>query len=112
GTIVKAQDQEPMIIQATAMGTRTQAGRMVHVNFHIDQHSTQCDRKALIDGFEHSGQDTLANALEEMKGKGRFSTQYSVGNEVKYIIELPTDKGRRHIRLVTNRRIAFGEAYA
>ena len=47
-----------------------------------------------------------------MKGKGRFSTPYGVGNEVKYIFELPPDKGRRHIRLITDRRIAFGEAYA
>ena len=46
-----------------------------------------------------------------MKGKGRFSTPYGVGNEVKYIIELPSDNGRRHIRLVTNRRISFGESY-
>ena len=52
------------------------------------------------------------DTLEHMKGKGRFSTPYGVGNEVKYIIELPPDKGRRHIRLVTNRRISFGEAYA
>ena len=112
GTIVQAQDQEPMIIQANAMGTSTQMGKMVSVNIHIDQFSTQEDRKALIDAFERSGQDGLVDALEHMKGKGRFSTPYGVGNEVKYIIELPPDNGRRHIRLVTNRRIAFGEAYA
>jgi hypothetical protein len=111
-TIVQAQDQEPMIIQATAMGTSTQMGRMVNVNIHIDQFSTQEDRKALIDAFKRSGQDGLVDALEHMKGKGRFSTPYGVGNEVKYIIELPPDKGRRHIRLVTNRRIGFGEARA
>jgi hypothetical protein len=112
GTIVQAEDQESMMIQANAMGTSTQMGKMVHVNIHIDQFSTQDDRKALIDAFNRSGQDGLIDALEHMKGKGRFSTPYGVGNEVKYIIELPPDKGRRHIRLVTNRRIAFGEAYA
>ena len=37
GTIVQAQDQEPMIIQATAMGTGTQMGKMVNVNIHIDE---------------------------------------------------------------------------
>ena len=101
-----------MIIQATAMGTSTQMGKMVNVNIHIDQFSTQEDRKTLIDAFKRSGQDGLVDALEHMKGKGRFSTPYGVGNEVKYIIELPPDKGRRHIRLVTNRRIGFGEARA
>jgi hypothetical protein len=111
GTIVQAQDQEPMIIQATAMGTSTQMGKMVDVNIYIDQFSTQEDRKALIDAFKRSGQDGLVDALDNMKAKGRFRTPYGVGNEVKYIIELPPDKGRRHIRLVTDRRIAFGEVY-
>jgi len=98
-----------MIVQATARGTSTQTGRIVNVNIHIDRFSTQDDRKALIDAFKRSGQDGLIDALEHMKGKGRFRTPYGVGNEVKYIIELPADKGRRHIRLVTDRRISFGE---
>jgi hypothetical protein len=101
-----------MVIQATAMGTSTQMGKMVHINIHIDQFSTQDDRKALIDAFNRSGQHGLVGALDRMKGKGRFRTPYGVGSELKYIIELPPDKGRRHIRLVTDRRIAFGEAYA
>ncbi|MGC1449424.1 MAG: hypothetical protein WA830_05235 [Candidatus Sulfotelmatobacter sp.] len=101
-----------MIIQATAMGTSTQLGKMVNVNIHIDEFSTQDDRKGLIDAFKRSGQDGIVAALDRMKGKGRFSTPYGVGNEVKYIFELPPDKGRRHIRLITDRRIAFGEAYA
>jgi hypothetical protein len=112
GTMVLAQDQAPMIIQATAMGTSTQMGKMINVNINIDQFSTQDDRKALIDAFTRSGQDGLVDALDKMKAKGRFRTPYGVGNEVKYIIELPPEKGRRHIRLVTDRRIAFGEAYA
>ena len=114
GTIVQAQDQdqEPMMIQATARGTSTQMGKMLDVNIHIDQFSTQDDRKALIDAFNRSGQDGLVDALDHMKAKGRFRTPYGVGNEVKYIIELPPDKGRRHIRLVTDRRISFGESYA
>ena len=100
-----------MIIQANAMGTSTQMGKMVNVNIHIDEFSTQDDRKALIDAFKRSGQDGIVAALGRMKGKGRFSTPYGVGNEVKYIFELPPDNGRRHIRLITDRRIAFGEAY-
>jgi hypothetical protein len=107
-----AEAQERMTIQATAMGTSTQMGKMVHINIHIDQFSTQDDRKALIDAFNRSGQHGLVGALDRMKGKGRFRTPYGVGNELKYIIELPPDKGRRHIRLVTDRRIAFGETYA
>lgn len=101
-----------MIIQATARGTSTQMGKLINVNIRVNQFSTQDDRQALIDAFNRSGQDGLVDALGRMKGKGRFSTPYGVGNEVKYIFELPPDKGRRHIRLITDRRIAFGEAYA
>jgi len=112
GTIAQAQDQERMTIQATAMGTSTQMGKMVDVNIHIEKFSTQDDRKVLIDAFNRSGQDGLVDALDHMKEMGRFGTPYGVGNAVKYIIELPPDKGRRHIRLVTDRRLAFGELYA
>jgi hypothetical protein len=112
GTIAQAQDQEPMIIQATAMGTSTQMGKMVNVNIHIDQFSTQDDRKALIDAFKRSGQDGLVDVLEDMKPKGRVRfASGGVGNDVKYIIELPSESGRR-FRLVTDRNLAFGELYA
>jgi hypothetical protein len=100
-----------MTIQATAMGTSTQMGKVYNVTIIIEQFSTQDDRKALIDAFARSGQDGLVDALQDMKAKGRvrFSSG-GVGNDVKYIIELPSEKGRR-IRLVTDRNIAFGELY-
>ena len=58
-------------------------GKMVNVNIHIDEFSTQDDRKALIDAFKRSGQEGIVAALGRMKGKGRFSTPYGVGNEVE-----------------------------
>jgi hypothetical protein len=110
GTIAKA--QERMTIQASAMGTSTQSGRMVDVNILIQQYSTQDDRKALIDAFKSSGQDGLVRVLEDMKPKGRVRfASGGVGNDVKYIIELPSETGRK-LRLVTDRNLAFGELYA
>jgi hypothetical protein len=110
GTIAKA--QEPMTIQATAMGTSTQMGRILNVNILIQQYSTQDDRKALIDAFKSSGQDGLVRVLEKMKPKGRVRfASGGVGNDVKYIIELPSETGRK-LRLVTDRNLAFGELYA
>jgi hypothetical protein len=101
GTIVQAQGR--MTIQATAMRTSTQLGKMFNVNIHIEQFSTPDDQKALIDAFARSGQDGLVDVLEDMKPKGRvrFSSG-GVGNDVKYIIELPSENGRR-FRLVTDR---------
>jgi hypothetical protein len=110
GTIVQA--QERMTIQATAMGTSTQLGKIYNVNIYIEQFSTSDDRKALIDAFTRSGQDGLVSVLEDMKPKGRVRfASGGVGNDVKYIIELPSENGRR-FRLVTDRNIAFGELYA
>lgn len=109
GTIVQAQGR--MTIQATAMGTSTQMGKMIDVNILIEQFSTPDDRKALVDAFGRSGQDGLVRVLEDMKPKGRVRfASGGVGNDVKYIMELPSENGRR-FRLVTDRNLAFGELY-
>jgi hypothetical protein len=109
GTIVKA--QESMTIQATAMGTSTQMNKICNANIHIEQYSTTEDRNSLINAFKKSGQDGMAKVLEDMKPKGRIRfASGGVGNDIKYIIELPSEKGRR-LRLVTDRTLAFTELY-
>lgn len=100
-----------MTILATARGTSTQTGKLYDVTIIIENLSTPDDQKALIDAFKRSGQNGLVDVLEDMKPKGRvrFSSG-GVGNDVKYIIELPSQNGRR-LRLVTDRNLAFGELY-
>ena len=110
GKIVQA--QERMTIQATAMGTSTQLGKIHDVNIYIEQFSTPDDQKALIDAFKRSGQDGLVDVLEDMKPKGRVRfASGGVGNDVKYIMELPSKSGGRRFRLVTDRNIAFAELH-
>jgi hypothetical protein len=107
-----AQAQERMTIQATAMGTSTQLGKIHDVNIHIEQFSTPDDQKALVDAFKRSGQDGLVDVLEDMKPKGRVRfASGGVGNDVKYIMELPSRSGGRRFRLVTDRNIAFAELH-
>ena len=109
GTVVLA--QEPMTIQATAMGTSTQMGKIVNVNIYIEGYSTTEDRSSLINAFKKSGQSGMVKVLSDMKPKGRIRfASGGVGNDIKYIIELPSDKGRR-LRLVTDRTLAFAELY-
>jgi hypothetical protein len=109
GAIVQAQGR--MTIHVAAQGTSTQLGQMYDVHIHIEQFSTPVDQKALIDAFAHFGQDGLVQVLENMKPKGRVRfTNGGIGNDVKYIIELPPEKGRR-IRLVTDRNIGIGEQF-
>ncbi len=108
GLSTVAQKRENITIQANARGTGTQLGRLYSLNIHIEQLSTPEDQKILIDAFAKSGNKGLTDALRKMKPKGRISPTSSLGNDVKYIRELPSEKGRR-FRLVTDRNISFGE---
>lgn len=111
GTATPAHAQEAMTIQATAKGTSTQMGQMYDVNIRIEGYSTQDDRKALIDAFNRDGQEGMVKVLEGMEPKGRIRfSSGGVGNDIKYIIELPAKNGRR-LRLVTDRWLLFGELY-
>jgi hypothetical protein len=111
GIMTVAQTPGPMTIQATAMGTSTQLGKMVNVNIHINAYSTQEDRNTLIEAFKSRRQDGLVDALQKMKSKGRVRfASGGVGNDVKYIIELPSKNGRR-LRLITDRWLLFTELY-
>ncbi len=111
GIDTSARAQERITIQANAMGTNTQLGRTVPVKIIIEQLSTPADQKILIDAFKRSGHDGVRDALEHMSQKGRISLEGRVGNDVKYIRELPSKEGRR-FRLVTDRNLALGELRA
>lgn len=114
GLVTIAQTPGPMTIQATAMGTSTQLGRIVDVNIYIENYSTQEDRNTLIHAFKTRKQDGLVDALQKMKAKGRVRfSNGGTGNEVKYIIELPPKKGEngRRLRLITDRWLLFSELY-
>ena len=107
-----AQAQKRMTIQATAMGTSTQMGKMYSVNILIEQFSAPEEKESLIAAFKRSGQDGLVDVLEDLKAKGRVRfASGGVGNDIKYIMELPSENGARRLRLVTDRIIAFGELY-
>ena len=111
GLATLAHAQGRMTIQATAMGTSTQLGQMYNVNIYIEGYSTQDDRKTLIEAFKSRRQDGLVDALHDMKSKGRVRfASGGVGNDVKYIIELPSKNGRK-LRLITDRWLTFGELY-
>jgi hypothetical protein len=111
GLVALTHAQGRMTIQATAMGTSTQLGKMLNVNIYIETFSTQDDRNTLIEAFKRRGQDGLVDALQDMKTKGRVRfASGGVGNDVKYIIELPSENGRK-LRLITDRWLLFGELY-
>jgi hypothetical protein len=92
---------KPETIDATAMGTSTQLGRVVGVTVIIYEYSTPADRQVLVQAFEKGQNQGLVNALTKMRAVGRIS-----------IIRLiPTPTGRK-IRFITNRQLTFGEVWA
>ena len=97
-------------IDAQARGSSTQLGKNFTVRLMIYEYSTPEDRKILIESFQKGQNDGLANALEKMKAVGHITIPGTLGFDVSYIHEIKTPTGRT-IRFVTNRKIAFGEAY-
>jgi hypothetical protein len=97
-------------IDATAMGTSTQMGRVGTVRIIIYDYSTPEDRQILVEAFQKGQSDGLANALGKMKAVGRIQIPGTVGYDLSFIRNIPTPTGRK-IRFITNRKIAFGENY-
>src|ERR1700728_2652117 len=97
-------------IDAQAYGTSTQMGKNATVRLIIYEYSTPEDRKILVESFQKGQNNGLANALEKLKAVGRITMPGTLGFDVSYIHEIKTPTGRT-IRFVTNRKIAFGEAY-
>lgn len=98
-------------IQAQAMGQSTMAGRSFGVTIRIDDYSTPADQRALIDAFKSGGHDAMMKTLSKMKSKGRVGITGGLGYQAAYIRSIPTPDGRI-IRILTDRPINFGEAYA
>src|ERR1700761_4454325 len=97
-------------IDATAFGTSTQLGRNFGVKIMIYEFSSPEDRDILVQAFQKGQNDGLVNTLEKMKSVGRITIPGTLGYELNYVREILTPTGRT-IRFVTNRKIAFGEAY-
>jgi hypothetical protein len=98
-------------IDATMYGTSTQLGRNVGITLIIYEWSTADDRQILVDAFQKGQNQGLVNALQKMKAVGRIQIPGTLGYDVSFIRLIPAPTGRK-IRFVTNRKIAFAEAYA
>lgn len=109
---VGARAQKQEMIQATAMGTSTQMGRIINIDLRINGYSTAEDRQVLLDVFAEKGSQGLANALDKMPSKGRLAITGTLGFDVSFIRSFPMPDGGRRIRFVTDRPIAFGEAWS
>ena len=104
-----ASAQKSQQINATAMGTNQQLGKIISVDLRINEYSTAADKAALLEAFTEGGSEGLANALDKMKAKGRAAITGTIGYDVNYIREFKMPDGSRMIRFVTDRPISFAE---
>lgn len=100
-------------IEANARGQGTMVGKIVDIYITINEYSTPEDQQILLQAFESAGMEGLTNALSKMTSKGRIRATGTLGYDINYIRNIPSDGGGgRKIRMVTDRPIAFGEAWA
>ncbi len=98
-------------IDASAMGTSTQMGRVIGITIIIYDYSTPADRQILVDAYTKGQNQGLSNALQKMKAVGHISITGTLGYDLSFIRLIQTPTGRK-IRFVTNRKIGFGEAFS
>lgn len=99
-------------IEAHAMGTSTQLGRSVSVNLIIESLTTDEERAGLLEAFQQKGNEGLVNALSKMRSKGRMAVTGTLGYDVNYVKVFPQPDGSKLLRMVTDRPLLFGEAWA
>jgi hypothetical protein len=97
--------------QAQAMGQGTQMGQTFNVTTIINEYSTPEERQALVDAFNKAGSQGLYNALNKMKAKGHIAITGTLGYDISFVRKIPTADGFK-LRVLTNRPINFGEAWA
>jgi len=106
GLPVSAQE----VIDATAFGTSTQMGKNVAIKIIIERYSTPEDKKTIDEAFAKGQNQGLVDALSKMKPVGRIQIPGTLGYDIAYASSTSTPAGRI-VRFVTNRKIAFQEAY-
>jgi hypothetical protein len=99
------------VYQAQAMGQGTQLGQTFNVTIVIEQYSTPEERQILVGAFKDAGSQGLSNALFKMQADGRIAITGTLGYDISFARKIKTADGYL-VRVLTNRPIAFGEAWS
>ncbi len=76
----------------------------------IERWSTDSERDRLMEIFKSKGPDALLEALRDLPRVGYLRTPDSIGYDLHYARQMPTEDGGRRIVLMTDRPISFWEA--
>ena len=80
------------------------------VLINVDRWTTDAERNRLVDVLMKEGPRTLLDELTDIRSVGRIRTPDSLGYDLHYAHETPTEEGGRRIVIATDRPIGFWES--
>jgi hypothetical protein len=106
----KPKTEKSESIECEATGVSAQMGKIVSVKIRINEYSTAEDKQILLEAYEKKGNEGVVNALSKMPSKGRLSISGTLGFDINFIREFPSEN-ERMIRIIANRPISIGETW-
>jgi hypothetical protein len=79
------------------------------VQIQVTRWSTESERNKLVDALVKKGADELLKQLMDQKSVGIIKTPDSLGYDLRFASQTPTEEGGRRIVLATDRPIGFWE---
>lgn len=81
-------------------------GKSVGVTIFINSYTTNEEVPNYINILKANGQDGIAAAFDNTKGRGRIAIEGAAGNDISFIRQRTVDH-MRVVRMATNRNISF-----
>lgn len=100
------------IEKLTAFAANMQSGRAGVIDITIERWSTEDERDALLAALQEGGEEALLKNLERIRPPvGYMKLPNTIGWDMYFARQTPTDDGGRRIVLATNRRVNMREAF-
>ena len=80
------------------------------VQIQINRWSTDAERTTLVNTLLQKGPNALLEELRDARAVGTIRTPDSLGYDLRYAHQVPTEEGGRRIVIATDRPIGFWEA--
>jgi hypothetical protein len=100
---------EKLRLTAVAIANNNLASGAGIVQIQITRWSTMAERSALLNVLRTKGPEKLLDELQKTKAVGTIKTPDSLGYDLHYAYQTPTEEGGRRIVLATDRPIGFWE---
>jgi hypothetical protein len=109
------QGTSPEIFNAYAVNTAVAQepggkGRLEVVAVIIERWSTEEERQALVQAFDQKGPDGLLAVLKKMERLGTLRASSTLGWDLRYAFQEPTEGGGRRIIAATERKVSHWQA--